>query len=67
LWTDDGARKTLSKTPGELFKRHPKGETYEEYASEISKSIWNSPNREDRNPRNGTLSVDASINPINNF
>ena len=64
LWADDGARKKLSKTPNELYLRHPKGETYEEYASEISKTIWNSPNLEDRNPKNGTLSVDASINPI---
>jgi len=64
LWADDGARKTLSKNPGELFLRHPKGETYEEYASEISKTIWNSPSWEDRNPKNGKLSVDASINPI---
>lgn len=64
LWAYDGERAKLSKTPDELFLRHPKGETYEEYAGEISKTIWNSPNWEDRNPKNGTLSVDASINPL---
>ena len=40
------------------------GETYEDYAGEISKTIWNSPKWEDRNPKNGVLSVDASINPL---
>lgn len=64
LWADDGARKHLSKTPDEVFLRHPEGETYEDYAGEISKTIWNSPSWEDRNPKNGVLSVDASINPI---
>ena len=42
----------------------PEGETYEDYAGEISKTIWNSPKWEDRNPKNGVLSVDASINPL---
>ena len=37
---------------------------YEDYAGEISKTIWNSPKWEDRNPKNGVLSVDASINPL---
>lgn len=67
LWTDDGARKALSKTPEEMFLRHPEGETAEEYQSEISVSKWNSPRQEDRdpsNPENGKLSVDASINPL---
>ncbi len=64
LWADDGARRTLSRTPDELFLRHPDGETYEDYAGPISSTIWNSPSWEDRNPRNGTLSVDASINPL---
>lgn len=64
LWADDGERKKLSKHPEELFLRHPENETYEDYAGEISKSIWNSPNWEDRNPKNGVLSVDASINPL---
>lgn len=64
LWADDGARKHLSKTPDEMFLRHPENETYEDYAGEISQPIWNSPNWDDRNPKNGTLSVDASINPL---
>ena len=64
LWAYDGSRAKLSKTPDELFLRHPEGETYEDYAGEISKTIWNSPDWADRNPKNGTLSVDASINPL---
>lgn len=64
LWADDGERRKLSKNPDEVFQRHPENETYEDYAGEISKSIWNSPNWEDRNPNNGVLSVDASINPL---
>lgn len=64
LWADDGKRRSLSSTPDELFLRHPEGETYEEYASEISTTIWNSPEEADRNPANGTLPVDASINPL---
>lgn len=64
LWADDGERRKLSKTPDELFLRHREGETYEEYAGEISTTIWNSPSWADRNPKNGTLSVDASINPL---
>lgn len=64
LYADDGKRRELSAHPDELFFRHPEGETYEEYASEISTTIWNSPVQADRNPRNGTLSVDASINPL---
>lgn len=64
LWADDGERRKLSKTPDEMFLRHKEGETYEEYASEISTTIWNSASWADRNPNNGVLSVDASINPI---
>ena len=64
LWADDGERRKLSKNPDEVFLRHPEDETYEDYAGEISKSIWNSPNWEDRDPKNGVLSVDASINPL---
>ncbi len=64
LWADDGERRKLSRTPDELFLRHPEGETYEEYAGEISTTIWNSPSWDDRNPKNGVLSVDASVNPL---
>ena len=64
LWASDGSRKALSSTPEEVYLRHPEGETVEDYQSEISTTIWNSPKWEDRNPENGVLSVDASINPI---
>jgi putative glutathione S-transferase len=64
LWAYDGSRKALSAHPDEMFLRHPEDETYEDYAGDISVSIWNSPNWDDRNPKNGTLSVDASINPL---
>lgn len=64
LWADDGSRKALSKTPDEVFLRHPEGETYEDYAGEISTTIWNSQNWADRNPKNGVLSQDTSINPL---
>ncbi|MGM9636890.1 MAG: glutathione S-transferase C-terminal domain-containing protein [Eubacteriales bacterium] len=64
LWATDGERKKLSKTPDEVYLRHPEGETYEEYAGEISASKWNSPDWADRDPRNVTISVDPSINPL---
>ena len=64
LWKADDSRKHLSKTPDELFLRHPENESAEDYYSDISSTIWNSPNQADRNPKNGTLSVDASINPL---
>ena len=64
LWRTDGERAKLSKTPERIFAAHPAGETAEDYQSEISSTIWNSPSWEDRNPKNGTLSVDASVNPL---
>lgn len=64
LWKPDDSRKHLSKTPDEIFLRHPENETAEDYYSEISDTIWNSPDQKDRNPKNGVLSVDASINPV---
>jgi putative glutathione S-transferase len=64
IFSEPNDRKNLSKTPDEVYLRHPEGETYEDYAGEISKTIWNSPSWEDRNPKNGVLSVDASINPL---
>ena len=63
-YDSDGSRKKLSKTPDEIFLRHPENESAEDYQSEISKTIWNSPSWADRNPKNGTISVDASINPL---
>jgi putative glutathione S-transferase len=64
LWKTDGSRKSLSQDPENVYLKHPKGESPEDYQSEISTTIWNSPKWEDRNPLNGTLSTDASINPI---
>ena len=64
LWAADGERRKLSKTPDEVYLRHPEGETYEEYAGEISATKWNSPDWADRDPRNVTISVDPSVNPL---
>lgn len=64
IWKTDGERAKLSATPDEVYLRHPEGESVEDYQSEISISKWNSLNQEDREPRNVTISVDPSINPI---
>ncbi|WP_081846518.1 glutathione S-transferase C-terminal domain-containing protein [Butyrivibrio sp. AE3004] len=68
LWADDGKRAKLSSDPtGDIYLRHPKGETVEEYQSEISVSHWNSSKQADRdpsNPNNSILRVDASVNPL---
>ena len=64
-WATDGKRASLSKDK-DVYLRHKKDEGYEDYKSEISKTIWNSDNWDDRNPRNAkvVLSVDPSINPL---
>lgn len=64
LWATDGERRKLSKTPDEVYLRHPKGERYEDYAGEISVSKWNSPDWAERDPRKVSLSVDPSVNPL---
>ena len=64
LWKSDGERKKLSKTPNEIYRKHPDGETYEDYETEISVSKWNSKDPKDRDPRNVSISTDPSINPI---
>ncbi|WP_081674236.1 glutathione S-transferase C-terminal domain-containing protein [Butyrivibrio sp. VCD2006] len=68
LWADDGKRAALSSDPnGDIYLRHPKGETVEDYITEISVSHWNSPEQADRDPsdpKNSVLRVDASINPL---
>ena len=64
LWKTDGERKALSADPENVYKKHPEGETAEDYQSEISYSKWNNSDPKDRDPKNRTLSVDASINPI---
>jgi putative glutathione S-transferase len=62
--SSDGSRKDLSADPEHIYLRHPKGETAEDYQSEISGTIWNSPDRSVRANKNFELSVDASINPL---
>ncbi|MCR5468331.1 MAG: glutathione S-transferase C-terminal domain-containing protein [Lachnospiraceae bacterium] len=68
LWADDGKRAELSSDPNkDIYLRHPKGETVEDYQSEISVSHWNSASQADRDPsdpKNSVLRVDASINPL---
>ena len=64
LWKSDGERKKLSKTPNQIYRKHPEGETVEDYETEISVSKWNSRDPKDRDPRNVSISVDPSINPI---
>ncbi len=64
LWATDGERKKLSADPDNVYKKHPEGETVEDYQTVISASKWNSDSRADRNPANRYLSEDASINPI---
>ena len=64
LWQSDGNRRKLSNDPTHVYLYHKRGETPEEYDSEISKTIWNSPNDNDRYPKNGVISVDPSINPL---
>ncbi|MBO4845597.1 MAG: glutathione S-transferase C-terminal domain-containing protein [Lachnospiraceae bacterium] len=64
LWKSDGERKKLSKTPDEIYRKHPDGETYEDYETEISVSKWNSKDQKERDPRNVSISIDPSVNPI---
>jgi putative glutathione S-transferase len=54
----------LSEDPEHIYLRHPKGESVEDYQTEISTTIWNSPDRSVRANKNFKLSVDASINPL---
>ncbi len=63
-WKSDGSRAKLSRTPDELYLRHPKGEKPEDYYSDISVSRWNSPNKEDRDPTNYYPEYDASVNTV---
>ena len=60
----DHARAKLSNDPDNLFLHHPKGESIEDYQTEISKTKWNDPSQEVRANKNFILSVDASINPL---
>lgn len=60
----DHLRKSLSNDPDNIFLKHPKGETVEEYQSEISKTKWNDPRQEVRADKNFVLSTDPAINPL---
>ncbi len=64
LWASDGSRKALSQDPENVYKKHPEGESVEDYQSVITTTKWNSPNPADRDSRFRTLSQDPSINPI---
>ncbi|MDO4460261.1 MAG: glutathione S-transferase C-terminal domain-containing protein [Clostridia bacterium] len=62
LWKTDGSRKALSEDPENVYLHTDV--TPEEYQSEISFSKWNLPSWDDRQPRNVSISVDPSINPL---
>ncbi len=64
LWKTDGTRKALSNDQENVFKKHPEGESVEDYQTVISKTKWNSKDWADRNPMDRVLTTDASINPI---
>ena len=64
LWATDGKRRLLSDDPDNINLRHPKGETVEDYQSEISKTQWNIDDIKIRSNKKFSLSVDASINPL---
>ncbi len=60
----DGKRKALSSDPENVFLRHPKDETPEDYYTEVSQSKWNNKDQESRADWDYKLSVDPSINPL---
>ena len=64
LWKTDHERAKLSADPANLFLKHPAGETPEDYQSEISGTIWNSPSWDDREPTNYRPDFDATVNPL---
>ena len=65
LWLkSDGKRKELSNDPENLFLKHDKNETIDEYIKDISQSIWNSKDKNVRANWNFKLSSDPSINPL---
>ena len=61
---DDGSRKKLSSDPENVYLKHPKGETVEDYITEISSSKWNSKDASVRADWNFVLSTDPSVNPL---
>ena len=64
LWATDGKRRLLSSDPDNIYLRHPKGESVEDYQSEISKTQWNIDDVKVRSNKNYKLPIDASINPL---
>ncbi|MBP5159249.1 MAG: glutathione S-transferase C-terminal domain-containing protein [Lachnospiraceae bacterium] len=64
IWKSDHARAKLSDDPENMFLKHPAGETPEDYQSEISTTIWNSPSWDDREPTNYRPDFDVTVNPL---
>ena len=62
LWKTDGSRKKLSSDPENVYLHT--NISPEDYQTEISVSKWNDPSQEVRQPRNVSISVDPSINPL---
>lgn len=60
----DGSRKALSSDPGNIYLRHPKDETVEDYQTEISQSQWNSKEQAVRANWHFELSTDPAVNPL---
>ncbi len=60
----DGKRALLSSDPNNLFLKHPKGETVEDYITPISQSKWNNKDQASRADWNYKLKTDPSINPL---
>lgn len=60
----DGSRKALSSDPENLFLKHPKGETVEDYITPVSQSKWNNKDQASRADWDYKLPVDPSINPL---
>ena len=63
-WKTDGKRKEVSSDPENVYLRHPKGETVEDYEKEVSQSLWNIDTIEARSNKVFNISTDPSINPL---
>lgn len=60
----DGSRKALSLDPENIYLRHPKSETIEDYQTPISSSQWNAKEQAVRANWHFELSTAAEINPL---
>ena len=47
-----------------VYKKHPKGETVEDYYTVVSKSKWNNKDQASRADWDYKLPIDPSINPL---